>query len=238
MKPIRLFERMNSTPSRKAAKTRSIAERLLSPAPWRLGALALIPIVILRVAGPSAADTPNPATISPPAYRASRSFAQPVRPDPVGTNITTDRAFWGAPPPMPHGFMGERDGKLCLSCHARETRIEKRQQAIVPVPHAEFSQCQQCHVNGTDKSLAAFRASLFIGLDFPGKGTRAHPFAPPTIPHKTFMRDNCLSCHGPSGKQKIASPHPFRSQCQQCHLPDASKNYDRPLPWEELHGEL
>lgn len=185
-----------------------------------------------------AANTTNTSTNSAPAYSEQRTFAQTIRPNAVGTNITTDRAFWGAPPPMPHGFIGERDGKMCLSCHARETRIEKRQQASVPVPHAEFTSCQQCHVNGTDKTIAAFRENIFVGLDFPGKGTRAHPFAPPTIPHKTFMRDNCLSCHGPSGKQKIASPHPYRSQCQQCHVPDASKNYDRPLPWKELDGEF
>jgi|GEM_PF-785412 len=218
--------------------TQSFAEQFLSLVPLRLCAFASFPIVVFGVAVLSAADAPSTSTNATPTYSEKRSFAQTVRPDPVGTNITTDRAFWGAPPPMPHGFIGERDDKMCLSCHARETRIEKRQQAIVPVPHAEYSQCQQCHVNGTDKSVAAFRESIFIGLDFPGKGTRAHPFAPPTIPHKTFMRDNCLSCHGPSGKQKIASPHPYRSQCQQCHVPDASKNYDRPLPWEDLAGEL
>jgi len=171
-------------------------------------------------------------------YNLKRSFAQPVREDPVGTEITVDRAFWGAPPPMPHTFTGDRDGKYCLSCHAQKTRIEKRQQAIAPVPHSEFSQCQQCHVNGSDKSVEVFRETSFVGLDFPGKGTRAHDYAPPTMPHKTFMRENCLSCHGPSGKQNIESPHPYRSQCRQCHVPDASKNYDRPVPWAELDGEL
>lgn len=179
-----------------------------------------------------AADSPAPA------YNAQRSFAQPIRENPVGTNVATTRAFFGAPPVMPHTFAGDRDGRYCLECHARVTRIEKRQNAIVPVPHAEFSQCQQCHVSGVDKSGAVFRENSFVGLDLPGKGTRAHPFAPPTIPHKTFMRDNCLSCHGPAGKQRIASPHPIRSQCQQCHVPDASKNYDRPLPWAELDGKL
>lgn len=172
-----------------------------------------------------------------PSYNANRSFAQPVREDPVGLTITEDRAFWGAPPPMPHSFTEERGGE-CLTCHARENRIDRGYQAIVPVPHTEYTSCQQCHVNGSNADVEVFRENLFVGLDYPGKGTRAHPFAPPTIPHKTFMRDNCLSCHGPSGKQRIASPHPFRSQCQQCHVSDASKNYDRPVPWSELEGEL
>jgi cytochrome c-type protein NapB len=171
-------------------------------------------------------------------YNLHRSFAQPVREDPVGKEITSDRAFWGAPPLMPHTFAGDLDGKYWLTCHAQENRIEKRQQAIAPVPHAEFSQCQQCHVNGSDKTVPEYGETLFVGLDFPGRGTRAHGYAPPTMPHKTFMRENCLSCHGPAGKQKIESPHPFRSQCQQCHVPDASKNYDRPVPWADLQGEL
>lgn len=201
---------------------------------WLLGLLGAAGIASLLLAADSSVTTRGTVQV----YTQPRSFAQPIRPDVLGTNITADRAFLGAPPVMPHTFAGDRDGRYCLECHARETRIEKRQQAIAPVPHAEFSQCQQCHVNGSDKTVGLFRGSDFLGLDFPGKGTRAHPLAPPTIPHKTFMRDNCLSCHGPTGKQRIATPHPWRSQCQQCHVPDASKNYDRPLPWEELKGEL
>jgi len=211
-----------------------------------LGVLGGVSLWWLQAADPAPTPTDNqPANRNAPVYHEIRSFAQPVRPDPVGTNIMVSRAFWGAPPPMPHGFPEPKDdGRFCLSCHARENRIEKRQQAIVPVPHAEFSQCQQCHVPKHDDlsdpsgTVSLFALNTFVGLDFPGKGTRAHPYAPPTIPHKTFMRDNCLSCHGPAGKQRIATPHPYRSQCQQCHVPDASKNYDRPLPWSELDGEL
>jgi len=182
-------------------------------------------------------DAPKETVLADTSYNAARSFAQPVREDPVGLGITENRAFWGAPPPMPHAFGDERSND-CLTCHARENRIEKQHQAIVPVPHAEYTSCQQCHVDGSSADSGEFRENQFVGLDYPGKGTRAHPLAPPTIPHKTFMRDNCLSCHGPSGKQRIASPHPARSQCQQCHVPDASKNYDRPVPWSELDGEL
>lgn len=186
----------------------------------------------------SAAENASAAAASPPAYNEVRSFAQPIRETPVGASRLGDRAFLGAPPPMPHTFAGDRDGRYCFECHARVNRIEKRHSAIAPVPHAEFTQCQQCHVSGVNKTLAPFRDTLFVGLDLPGKGTRAHAYAPPTIPHKTFMRENCQACHGPAGKQRIASPHPWRSQCQQCHVPDAAKNYDRPLPWENLGGNL
>ncbi|MBL9172138.1 MAG: hypothetical protein JNL10_01265 [Verrucomicrobiales bacterium] len=208
--------------------------------PCRLPSLALAPLALLGagLALMWAAEPGGPASAPVPVPDGSRSFAQPIRPDPIGTNISASRAFWGAPPPMPHTFAGDRDGRYCLECHARTTRIERRQQAIAPVPHAEYSQCQQCHVNGTDRSGSVFRESLFVGLDYPGKGTRAHPLAPPTMPHKTFMRDNCLSCHGPAGKQRIKTAHPFRSQCQQCHVTDATKNPDRPVPWLELKGAL
>lgn len=171
-----------------------------------------------------AADAPAP-------YNTQRSFDPPVADQPVGQKRPSSRAFLGAPPPMPHSFAGQRDSRACLECHARQTRIERRQQAIAPVPHAEFTQCQQCHVNGSAPPSAPFRENSFVGLDDPGKGTRAFPGAPPTMPHKAFMRENCLSCHGPAGKQRIATPHPFRSQCQQCHVSDASRNYNRPGTW-------
>lgn len=139
------------------------------------------------------------------------------------------RAFAGAPPVMPHSFAGDRDGRYCLECHAREDRIEKRQRAIAPVPHPEFTQCQQCHVNGSRRDVPIFRTNDFTGLVSWGKGDRAHPFAPPTVPHPIGMRENCLACHGPTGRQRIATAHPWRSQCLQCHVPDAGKTPAGPV---------
>jgi len=162
-------------------------------------------------------------------YPSSRSFEPPLSDNPVGQKTSASRAFLGAPPLMPHDFSGERDdARACLECHARVTRAEKNQEAVYPVPHAEFSQCLQCHVNGS-RVPATFRESTFLGLDEPGKGTRAFEGAPPTVPHKTVMRENCLSCHGKEGRQRIAVRHPFPNQCQQCHVSDASRNYTFPL---------
>ena len=138
-----------------------------------------------------------------------------------------DRAFWGAPPPMPHSFTKEWDAESCLQCHANETNIAKRQQAISPVPHAHLSQCQQCHVRDINPQAALFVLSEFIGVGFPGKGSRATPVSPPTIPHQTFMRENCLSCHGAAGEQQIETPHPYRSQCRQCHVSQIDREYSR-----------
>ena len=160
-----------------------------------------------------------------------RKFPTLERSNTVGKRPLPDRAFFGAPPVIVHrGIITSERNTDCLQCHAKENRIERRHQAIAPVPHAEYSQCTQCHVKA-DPSAAPFRTTnTFVGLDLPGKGSRAHPLAPPTVPHKTFMRDNCLSCHGPTGLWRIKSKHPHRSQCLQCHAPEAKQDYTRPGP--------
>jgi predicted CXXCH cytochrome family protein len=44
--------------------------------------------------------------------------------------------------------------------------------------------------------------------------------APPTIPHKVFMRENCGACHvGPGAREEILTTHPERTRCRQCHVP-------------------
>ncbi len=158
-------------------------------------------------------------------WTADESTAVVVPPESI--EALKDRAFWGAPPPMPHSFTKEWDDASCLNCHAAETNIAKRQQAISPIPHGFLSQCQQCHVRGLPTEESFFRESAFVGLGAPGKGSRATDVSPPTIPHHTFMRENCLSCHGPAGEQRVTTPHPYRSQCQQCHVPQADRQYSR-----------
>ena len=179
-----------------------------------------------------------PEAVSTPERSTPRDFSQPVREPAVGREISKYRAFLGAPPPVRHSIRTERSSDFCLECHATENRIELRQHAIAPMPHQEHSQCLQCHVKGNNKKIQPFRENDFVGLDMPGKGSRAHPFAPPTIPHKTFMRENCLTCHGPSGIRAIRTDHPDRSQCLQCHVPEATQNYDRPVDWKAAGGKL
>lgn len=164
------------------------------------------------------------------AAKPERTFASVTRTNTVGKKPMADRAFFGAPPVIVHrGIITTERGTDCLKCHAKENRIELRHQAIAPVPHAEFSQCTQCHVKA-DPSIKPFRnkTNSFTGLDLPGKGSRAYSLAPPTVPHKTFMRENCMSCHGPTGNWRIKTPHPFRTQCTQCHAPEAKQDYTRP----------
>ncbi|HRC56557.1 MAG TPA: hypothetical protein PKU97_11575, partial [Kofleriaceae bacterium] len=64
--------------------------------------------------------------------------------------------------------------------------------------------------------------SAFVGLPAPGRGERAWPGAPPTIPHTTWMRERCDSCHGVWGASGLRSTHPWRQSCTQCHAPAAA----------------
>jgi len=137
------------------------------------------------------------------------------------------RAFNGAPPRIPHPFdMGE-DG-ACLACHQDGLAFGER--TASPMSHDTLSVCTQCHVAGQDLipggddlevGLAAVPNS-FNGLQEPLSGDRAWSIAPPAVPHTTWMRENCNSCHGPFGRDPLETPHPERQSCTQCHaLSDA-----------------
>lgn len=169
------------------------------------------------------------STPSPGEYEQPRVFKSITRTNSVGKKPLTDRAFFGAPPVIVHrGIVTQGRGNNCLQCHAKENRIEHRHQAIAPVPHAEYTQCTQCHVKGDPEAKPFGKGNQFVGLDFPGKGSRAYPTAPPTVPHKNFMRENCMTCHGPTGNWRIKTSHPYRTQCTQCHVPEAKQDYTRP----------
>lgn len=67
-------------------------------------------------------------------------------------------------------------------------------------------------------------SNSFVGEQPVFPGARAWPGAPPTIPHTTFMRINCASCHGVAGALGMRSTHPFRDSCTQCHAPSATRD--------------
>jgi len=62
----------------------------------------------------------------------------------------------------------------------------------------------------------------FTGKPQPGYGQRAYTGAPPAIPHSTWMRQTCLSCHGPDGTSAFRTSHAERQNCLQCHAVNAS----------------
>ena len=132
-----------------------------------------------------------------------------------------NRAFNGAPPTVPHAIDHQSDA-ACVACH--QTGAVTASLRIPRMSHTFLANCTQCHVESHPRHLPAetFRENLFTGLPAPVSGPRAFPGAPPQIPHTTWMRSDCMSCHGYEGRQGIRTTHPWRSNCLQCHAPSAT----------------
>lgn len=145
------------------------------------------------------------------------------------------RAFDGAPPTVPHA-VPQASSAACLACHGPGLAIKDR--TASRISHAHFTECTQCHVpaagpvplRAAEELLAALAGNGFVGLAASGPGERAWPQAPPAIPHATFMRGDCLSCHGPQGAHALRTPHPERVACTQCHVADALRDQHQLLP--------
>lgn len=133
------------------------------------------------------------------------------------------RAFNGAPPIIPHVVEGTNDA-ACYACHGEGKRIEN--QVANRMSHGFLANCVQCHAPPPPKPFTDFDSEVqttFVGLPAPLNGERAFPGAPPTIPHSTWMRDQCLACHGGNvGWAGLESTHPWRTNCLQCHAPSAT----------------
>ena len=139
------------------------------------------------------------------------------------------RAFAGAPPTVPHPI-DQHSSTSCLACHGHPTRIGKID--VPQISHPPYTNCIQCHApaGGPGPALAApptalatpVLANSFVGQPAPTSGTRAFAGAPPTIPHPTAMRQNCVTCHGPGGSSDLKTSHPQRQNCLQCHALDAA----------------
>jgi len=142
------------------------------------------------------------------------------------TERAARRAFDGAPPVVPHPITQDSSA-TCLACHGPGLAVKDK--VASKISHAQYSSCTQCHVpsGGIELPtseltlLAPIAANQFVSATPPLKGSRAWPLAPPTIPHSTLMRSDCLSCHGPRGLFGLRTPHPDRQSCVQCHASDA-----------------
>lgn len=170
----------------------------------------------------------------------------PVSPPPPGSNATPQqkrvalkdraqrRAYDGAPPVVPHPITQDSSA-ACLACHGQGLQVKDR--FASKISHPTFGgSCTQCHVS-TQNAFSAAEAALwtalwtapltentFRGKEAPAAGARAWPGAPPTVPHSTLMRSDCMSCHGPSGLFALRTPHPERQSCVQCHVPSAEND--------------
>lgn len=131
-----------------------------------------------------------------------------------------NRAFAGAPPTVPHP-VDQRDAASCLACHGEGLRVMERYASKVSHPH--YTNCTQCHVAAAPELLpwTPPPANAFVAAEEPTAGPRAFAAAPPQIPHTTWLRQDCLSCHGPAGRAGLRTSHPDRRNCMQCHAPGA-----------------
>lgn len=132
-----------------------------------------------------------------------------------------NRAYDGAPPTIPHSSEGLFSAS-CLACHGEGLRVGDR--VASRISHAHMTNCTQCHVE-SDRSGLPFKSedteNRFAGVYRAGPGNRASQGAPPTIPHHTWMRENCTSCHGLVTRAGTRTTHPWLTSCTQCHAPSA-----------------
>lgn len=133
----------------------------------------------------------------------------------------TLRAFYTAPPVIPHEVESQ-DSRDCLLCHST-TLNDGRE--VAQTPHPPFTNCLQCHVPSLPGGNAGV-VNAWEGLEEPQRKRRWSETSPPTVPHRIFMRENCLVCHGPdNSSMRLKTPHPERSSCLQCHAPDYTREF-------------
>ncbi|WP_369048925.1 cytochrome C [Tenacibaculum sp. UWU-22] len=133
-----------------------------------------------------------------------------------------NRAFYGAPPAIPHPVENEHSigGNTCLKCHENGGFVDKFNAYAPVTPHPEMVNCRQCHV--AQKTQGLFKQTNFKKGKIPLVNVNsALPGSPPIIPHELQLRENCLACHaGPSAPKEIRVTHPERINCRQCHVPN------------------
>ena len=134
------------------------------------------------------------------------------------------RAFDGAPPVVPHPVDAISSAN-CRICHL--TGLVIREVTAPRMSHPEMGNCTQCHVPQQGLAIPAEEVGEtprfvndFVGRVSAGRGTRAWPGAPPTVPHSFWMRQDCVSCHGPTGLPGLRTSHAERQLCTQCHVPE------------------
>ena len=142
------------------------------------------------------------------------------------------RLYDGAPPVIPHAPLGAS----CVACHNEFGMDVPGLGFAPPSPHGGtagmktqqeggLARCQQCHV--FQQKTEPFVGNVFVGLPQDlRRGRRLYDGAPPVIPHKTFMRENCLACHsGPAAREEIRTSHPERQRCRQCHVEQLTTSF-------------
>lgn len=195
-----------SEPDGAVPKARSYTE--LAQRPWRSGAEA----------GGWSADAALVSKLD------GGEAARPLGRDQARAARAAHRAYDGAPPTIPHPVR-QGDAAECLACHGDGMRLGDAK--APPVSHEAYASCTQCHVverspvPGSEGASPRFAGTTFAGLAA-APGPRALDSAPPAIPHQTYMRERCESCHGAFGREGMHTSHPERRSCVQCHAQSAT----------------
>ncbi len=128
-------------------------------------------------------------------------------------NRSALRYYVYAPPFIPHQVLNRK----CLNCHEQGLVVEGRKAPVTP--HPELVNCIQCHIR-PDETVKPFKQNLFVGLQETSALPTPQPAGPPLMPHRLFLRERCLVCHGDATRKGITqTTHPERSNCLQCHIP-------------------
>jgi len=146
------------------------------------------------------------------------------------------RAYDGAPPMIPHAI-NSHSVKSCVACHGKETNLVIAEKRVPVMSHMSLQNCTQCHapmdglrfVKEENKATLA-ELSKFRGEASAGKGSTAYHGAPPTMPHKLSMRQNCMACHDTGRANAIQTSHPERKNCLQCHALDSRNDNSESSP--------
>lgn len=138
-----------------------------------------------------------------------------------------NRAFEGAPPTIPHQI-DHMSTVSCTACHGADGQSLRIGNQVVaqPMSHPLMTNCTQCHVpqQQIQEDEQQWLRNSFADEPSPEQGERAFPGAPPSIPHTVWMRQDCLSCHGPNGQPALRSGHVWRTNCLQCHEQSSELN--------------
>jgi len=122
------------------------------------------------------------------------------------------RYYAYAPPNIPHEVINRR----CIDCHLEGLVVQGFRAPVTP--HPTLVNCEQCHVRA-DQTVALFKENHFVGEHEETSLGKPQPAGPPLIPHRIFMRENCVVCHNDSMRKNIVqTTHPERSNCVQCHV--------------------